>query len=233
MKYRWTYLDDRGRWYLRAKSYYSFGSSLHRALERFHDSGDNGVETMFELAGALEEGWVEAGYRSQDDMNDAFGEGLQILERHVEQHRQREDDATTLFVEKQLRFDMGEFNLIGRLDRVDEYPDGTVEVVDYKTGRTTVSVEDVANDIAMNIYQLLLSKKYPGRSVRARIVALKSGESATHSFDGFELDAFEMVVHAIGQEILEEQWEAREPVRKSLCTHCDFLPLCSHNPVFT
>ena len=33
-----AYVDDRGKWYLKAKSYYSFGTTLHRVLERFHDA---------------------------------------------------------------------------------------------------------------------------------------------------------------------------------------------------
>ena len=90
-----------------------------------------------------------------------------------------ERQCKTKFVERQLRYDMGDFNLIGRLDRVDEYPDGTLEIVDYKTGRETVSEEDVAGDLAMSIYQLLLHKKHPDRPIRARIEAVRTGISAT------------------------------------------------------
>ena len=46
VKFGWTYLDPRGKWYLKSKSYYSFGSTLHKVLERFHNAGDTGVTTV-------------------------------------------------------------------------------------------------------------------------------------------------------------------------------------------
>jgi len=157
VKFRWTYVDGRGRWYLKAKSYYSFGTTLHKVLERFYDDRDRGVQTTEEVISAYDESWIDAGYRSGEEMAEAYGEGREILERHV---RTATIDrvAATKFVERQLKVDMGHFNLIGRLDRVDEYPDGSLEIVDYKTGRETVSTEDVAGDLAMSIYQLLLRK---------------------------------------------------------------------------
>jgi putative RecB family exonuclease len=232
VKYRWTYIDDRGRWYLRAKSYYSFGATLHRVLERFHDAGDVGVETTSQVLSAYEESWIDAGFRSAEEMSEAFSEGLQILERHLDEQIHKPEGVKTLFVERQLKHDMGEFVLLGRLDRVDEYPDGTIEVLDYKSGRESVTEEEVAHDIAMNVYQLLLKKKYPERQVRARILALRSGQSATHSFEEEELPEFEELLHQIGREIVSEDFYERRPVPKALCAACDFLPLCQKDPVY-
>jgi putative RecB family exonuclease len=232
VKYRWTYVDGRGRWYLRAKSYYSFGNTLHHVLQRFHDSGDNGVETVGDVVAAYEESWLDAGFRSAEEMAEAYGEGREILERHVQEHLARAPEAKTLMVEKQLRFDMGPFVLAGRLDRVDEYPDGSLEVVDYKSGRGDVTEDEVASDIAMGVYQLLLRKKFPGRPVRARLVALKTGASATASFDDAQADAFEAAIRDVGAQILSEDFYERRPVPKPLCASCDFLPLCRQDPAF-
>src|ERR1051326_5113827 len=130
VKYRWTYVDDRGKWYLRSKSYYSFGSTLHRVLERFHSSDDAGVETTAEALAAYEENWIDAGFSSAEEMAEAYHEGKEILERHVQDFAKRESAARVLYVEKQLRLDMGLFDLTGRIDRIDEHEDGTLEIVD-------------------------------------------------------------------------------------------------------
>ncbi|HCE00424.1 MAG TPA: hypothetical protein DER07_05235, partial [Armatimonadetes bacterium] len=63
-KYRWTYVDERGRWYIRSKSYFSFGTTLHKVLQRFHDSRDAGVQTVGQALAAYEESWIEAGFES-------------------------------------------------------------------------------------------------------------------------------------------------------------------------
>lgn len=233
VKYRWTYVDARGRWYLRSKSYYSFGSTLHRVLERFHDAGDSGVTTTEEVMAAYEESWIDAGFNSAEEMAEAFGEGRVILQRHVEQVQSRPATAKTLYVERQLRYDMGEFALIGRVDRVDEHPDGTLEIVDYKSGREQVTEEEVATDIAMACYQLLLRRKFPDRRVTASIVALRTGSSATASLSEVELTEFEADLRKLGLEILGEDYEELVPVFKPICPHCDFLPLCRKHPEFS
>lgn len=230
VKYRYTYVDDRARWLLRAKSYYSFGSTLHRVLQRFHDSGDAFVTTTSEVLAAYEESWIDAGFSSAEEMAEAYGEGKEILERHVAETLARPVAARTLFVEHQLRHDFGDFVLIGRLDRVDEYEDGTLEVVDYKSGRESVSEEDVAADIAMSCYQLLLKKKYPDKPVRARILALRSASSASHALTEFEMEEFEKDIATLARMILNENFDERKPVRKPMCEYCDFLPACRQDP---
>ncbi len=232
VKFRYTYLDPRARWLLRSKSYYSFGTTLHRVLQRFHDSGDTGVETTSEVLAAYEESWIDAGYNSAEEMAEAFGEGRQILERYVGDALSQPTGAKTLFVERQFRFDFGDFVLIGRVDRVDEYEDGTLEVVDYKSGRQSVTDEDVAADIAMNCYQLLLKKKFPDRNVRSRIIALRSASSASHSMSDIELEEFERDISMIAREIITENFDERKPVRKPMCESCDFLVICQQDPDF-
>jgi RecB family exonuclease len=231
-KYGWTYIKPRGRWFMRAKSYYSFGVSLHKVLERFHDSGDNGVETTHQAVAALEESWIDAGFSSAEEMADAYGEGKSIIERYVEEHEVDRAGVNTLFVEKSLRKDMGDFVLVGRLDRIDEHEDGTLEVVDYKSGRTDVCEDDVANDVAMACYQLLLRNEYPYRPVRATIVCLRSGDQASYSMTEEELSEFEFAIRELGRKVLSHDYYELEPIQKRLCEECDFLTLCKSHPDF-
>jgi RecB family exonuclease len=231
-KYRWTHVDARGRWYLRAKSYYSFGTTLHRVLERFHDSGDLGVETTHQAIAAMEENWLDAGFSSADEMADAYGEGKAILERYVEEHEVARAGVDTLFVEKLLKMDMGDFTLVGRLDRVDEHEDGTIEVIDYKSGRLSIATEDVANDIAMGCYQLLLKHAYPDRLIRATIVCLKTGEQASYEMSEEETEEFRFSMGELGRQILCHDYYEMVPVGKRLCNGCDFLSVCQKHPDF-
>jgi len=232
VKYRWTYIDDRGKWYLRAKSYYSFGLTLHKVLERFHDDSDAGVQTVHQALAAYEENWIEAGFSSAEEMAEAFGEGKEIISRHIEEALAQTAASKTILIEKMLRKDLGEFVLLGRLDRVDEYEDGTIEVVDYKSGRSGVSSEDVATDLAMCCYQLLLRHHFPDRPVRASILALRSGTSASYSLTDEEAERFEEDLCVLGSHILSCDYNELVPTPKDLCPNCDFLPLCKKHPEF-
>ena len=113
MKYLWTYVDSRGKWYLKAKSYYSFGTTLHKVLERFHDSGDTGVTTVGDALKVYEESWLEAGYSSPEEMQEAFGEGREIVINTIEQELKREPGVRTVAVETFLKCDLGPFVLGG------------------------------------------------------------------------------------------------------------------------
>jgi RecB family exonuclease len=217
---------------MRSKSYYSFGSSLHRVLERFHDSDDAGVTTVDEAVAAVEESWVDAGYGSAEEMAEALGEGKAMVERYVEDAITHDRGGRSLLVEKMLNMHFDRFKLVGRPDRVDEMEDGTLEIVDYKTGRATVTAEEVAHDIALACYQLLVRQLFPDRRIVATIVALRSGDRATHGMNDAELKQFQIDIEVLGNEILDVDYPELVPVPKDLCPRCDFLPLCKKHPEF-
>ncbi len=232
IKYRWTYLDPRGRIYLRSKSYFSFGTSLHKVLQRFHDSGDAGVTTLDEAAAALEESWIDAGYANAEEMTQALAEGKEIISSYVEQVQKAPVTAKTLYVEKTLKVTIEDFILVGRLDRVDEWDDGTLEILDYKTGRSGVTNEEAAEDLALCVYQLLVKKHHPDRKVCASIIAVRSGEKGTFSLSESELSLLEKDLKSICDEILTRDYETIIPKVKNLCPKCDFLKLCRKDPDF-
>lgn len=232
-KYYWTYVNPKGKWYLRSKSYYSFGTSLHSVLQRFHDSNDAGVTTTDEAIAALEESWIEAGYSSQDEMMQHLAEGKQIVEAHVERSLREPIAAQTIVVEKLYRRDLGPFVLLGRVDRIDELEDGTIEIIDYKSGRDSVTEEEVRNDLAMTCYQLILAEHFPDRPITASIIAVRSGDKATAQVSGEAMEEFKEMVLSLGDEILNRDWDFVEAVYKErLCHHCDFRSLCEQHPHF-
>lgn len=232
LKYRWTYIDWRGKRYLRAKHYYSFGATLHKVLERFHDAGDVTVQTASDAVVAVEKEWIAAGFESKEAETAALSAGKEMLERYVAQAIEAPSEAKTLFTEKMLRADLGPFVLIGRLDRVDEHPDGLLEVVDYKSGRSEVTPEEVASDIAMTCYQLLVRRNFPDRAVSASILAIRTGSKATVSLSESEIAEFEGDLLTLGQEILSAEWNELTPEVKPVCYGCDFVELCREHAEF-
>jgi putative RecB family exonuclease len=233
LKYRWTYLDTRGRWYLKSKSYYSFGSTLHKVLQRFHDSGDSGVQSIDHVLPALEESWLDEGYSSGEEMQQAFGEGKEILTRYVADELQRPQRAKTIFVEKSLRTHFEGFDLVGRIDRLDEHDAGTLEIIDYKTGRESVRSEDVQSDLAMACYALMVRETYPSHRVLATIVAVRSGISATYEYSSSEAAEFRSDLQILGNEIFAKNWEEVRATGKKICPACDFLKLCRQDAEFS
>lgn len=232
VKYRWTYVDPRGRYYSRAKSYYSFGTTLHRVLERFHDAADAGVTTTHEALAALEESWISAGYQSAQEMQEALGEGKAIVESYVDQVHIAPRPTKTLAVEREMRLDMGRWDLLGRIDRLDEHPDGALEIIDYKSGRREMTEEDARCDLALACYQILVRAAHPDRRVFASLLSLRSGALVSAELTDEEAEEVRRDLLFIGDEMLDRDYESITPIRKPLCDTCDFLPLCRTHPDF-
>jgi putative RecB family exonuclease len=232
VKYKWTYVDPKGKWFLKSKSYYSFGTSLHNVLQRFHDSEDFGVQTKEQTLASLEESWISAGYSTPEEASEALAEGRELVSRYVDAHYSAPISANTLYVEKQLRKDFGPFVLVGRIDRLDEHEDGTLEIVDYKSGRDHTDPEEVMNDISMNCYQLLVRSIFPNRRVLSTVIALRTGDKTTIEPNEISLIEFEQDLLIIGKEILSRDYENILPIAKDLCCHCDFITLCRKHDEF-
>lgn len=231
LKYRWTFVHPH-RWLVRARHYYSFGSSLHAVLEKVYERGDAGIDAI-ELDAVYDESWIDAGYSSSESMQEAYGEGKELIEAFLDQERQVPKFGKTIAVEKLLKKPYDQFTLVGRIDRLSRADDGAMEIIDYKTRRSAVSDEEVRRDIAMSIYQVLARHNYPEEmAVRARLVALQTNASGVSELDEQERHDFEFELQEIGNRIVNHEWYEMEPRFKPICRQCDFLSLCQKHPEF-
>lgn len=231
LKYRWTFVHPH-RWLVRARHYYSFGSSLHAVLEKVYEKGDAGIDAI-ELDAVYDESWIDAGYSSSESMQEAYGEGKELIEAFLEQERQVPKFGKTIAVEKLLKKPYPQFTLVGRLDRLARADDGAIEVIDYKTRRFKVEPEEVEHDIAMSIYQLLVAHNYPEEGeIRARIVALQTNDSACAQLSEEAREEFAFEIEELGNRIVNHEWYEMEPRFKPICRQCDFVSLCLKHPDF-
>jgi putative RecB family exonuclease len=234
-QYRLEYIERLGRFYHRARAGYSFGHTLHRALDAFHHAGGVGVVTADELSASLETLWVPGGYETAEQETAFRAEALRILgEYHAAEEQAAAQAAAAetppahlLWTEKTVRLALSpDVALSGRIDRVDEHADGTLEIVDYKSGRDTVDTAEVAESLALSLYQLLVKRAMPDRRVFATLVALRTGASASAELTAEALAALEAECLETGEIIRNKDWESVQPIPNDHCPYCDFLPHC-------
>ncbi|MBC7529852.1 MAG: PD-(D/E)XK nuclease family protein [Chthonomonadaceae bacterium] len=225
VKYRYVYVDKIGKFYQKSRSYYSFGTSLHHVLQEFHEGG--ATHTAEELTTTLDQSWVSAGYETPAQEAEHQEKGREIVAAYHAAHQERAaEKIETVATEKTLNFDMNGFRLTGRVDRIDQHPNGTLEIIDYKSGRWEVTPEEVVASLAMNIYQLILQRNHPDVPVVSTIYSLRSGISATAALTPDALTEFEAEIQALGTEILNRDYHEARPEPKEICETCEFLSLC-------
>lgn len=225
VKYRYVYVDKIGRFYTRARAGFSFGSTLHRVLQQFHDTGES--HSAEQMAEEVEQRWIAAGYETAEQEQEYRDAGRRVVEAYHEAHQQRSaEQVETLATEKTISCDMGRFKLMGRVDRIDRHSDGRLEIIDYKSGRMETSSEEVRDSLAMSCYQLILRKNYPGVRVAATIYCLRSGNHASAELTDEESERFERDLITVGADILDTNYAELAPVPVPACPACDFLPRC-------
>ena len=229
MLYRLDYVEKVGKFYHRARAGFTFGSTLHQALQTFHEDGGTASVSAPELVAKMETVWQSQGYTDAAQEQAHKVEAARILETYHAASEARAEETRPFLIEKMLKWDMGPFVLTGRIDRIDEHlSDGALEIVDYKSGRTNVTEADVKGAVAMSVYQLLAKRSNPDRRVFATIHALRGGVTASASYTDEEMDALEDDLRGLGLAILEKDFEAVRPVPLPReCPYCDFLPLCT------
>ena len=229
MMYRYEYIDKIGRFFHRSSPGMSMGAIIHQALFHYHTAGGALAEDADSLVERSRLAWRSHGFSDAAEEADYRAQAFDMLRAYHEAEAARTGERRLFLAEKSLKLDMGSFILTGRVDRIDEhFPDGNLEIIDYKSGRNDVTEDQVRNAIAMTVYQLMARRMWPDRRITATIHALRGDKSATIELTDDELAIWEDNLRGIGQG--DHQKPTTEAVRPiyidGTCETCDFYRRC-------
>lgn len=199
----------------------SFGNSMHAALKELFDLEPD-ARTWEALERALRANWVRDGYADAEEERRYGIRALDGLKRFFE----TEPDVRTLppprLREHWIEVKVGDVVLNGKVDRVDETPEG-LTVVDYKTGEPKAP-ERASADLAFTIYAILvrgLLRRAPSRFVWHFVEA---GEKVVTVREPEALDrALEDVLGMVERIRAEAEFP---PITGPGCRFCDYLERC-------
>jgi DNA helicase-2/ATP-dependent DNA helicase PcrA len=195
-----------------------FGIAVHQVLERFHAQGGGSLEDLMHL---FEVAWRRNGFGHSADELQFREKAVSALTRYWELDREREGEP--VWFERGFAFKLGEHFVRGRVDRVDRLPDGTFELIDYKTGWPK-SEQQLREDIQLSLYQMGAREAWglPGSAQSYYYVLENEKVPVEHTDD--ELDRVRTTVSAIADGILSQDFEPRP--RPDICAACDYRIIC-------
>jgi DNA helicase II / ATP-dependent DNA helicase PcrA len=195
-----------------------FGIVLHQVLERFHAAGGGRLARLKEL---FEISWRRSGFGGSDDEQQFRERALEALERYW--RLDRESDAEPVWFERSFAFKLGPHLLRGRVDRVDRHPDGSYELIDYKTGKAKTA-EELCEDVQLSLYQMGARESWRLETSAQSYFYVLTGEKVPVEHSDEELDRVKDTVAEIAGGILKQRFEPTPS--PEICRVCDYRIIC-------
>jgi DNA helicase-2/ATP-dependent DNA helicase PcrA len=195
-----------------------FGIVLHQVLERFHQQSDRSLEALMDLFYAS---WRRSGFGDSDDELQFRERATQALRAYWE--RDRDSDSEAVWFERSFAFKIGPHLLRGRVDRVDRHPDGTFELIDYKTGRAKTE-EELKEDVQLSVYQMGARESWGLETSAQSYFYVLTGEKVPVEHSEEELDRVRSTVSDIAGGILKQRFEPTPS--PDVCRFCDYRIIC-------
>jgi DNA helicase II / ATP-dependent DNA helicase PcrA len=195
-----------------------FGIVLHQVLERFHSQGGGPLAALMELFDAS---WRRSGFGDSDDEQQFRERAVEALERYWREDR--ESEAQPVWFERSFAFRLGPHLLRGRVDRVDRRPDGTYELIDYKTGKAK-SAEELHEDVQLSLYQMGARESWRLETSAQSYLYVLTGEKVPVAHSDEELERVKSTVAGIARGILKQDFEPKPS--PDVCRLCDYRIIC-------
>lgn len=219
-RYKFYYVDKVREIYEKPRPYFTMGEHVHAALKDFLSSVPVAERTPSRLEDLLQAKWQRYRRGFQDSAEER--EWWERALRQVRWFASSQDLAATPYMVE----DYHEATLsssvavLGRIDRVDRESEGTLHIIDYKTGK----MPEQTDALQLNIYALILSRKQEPPVTRASYLYLDAGEWRTVQPTRYSLEQAADYVLRNAETILEERAYPATP--NPFCGTCDFREVC-------
>lgn len=237
-RYRMTYLDRPAPAKGPPWAHNSLGASVHNALAGWWRL-PVAERTATAAGGLLERGWIGQGFADEAQSAACRAGARQMVESYVAGLDPADEPVG---VERTVATRTDRIALSGRIDRLDERPaaaDGNeLVVVDYKTGRHVLTVDDARSSLPLALYALAAERVMRRRCRRVELHHLPTGQVLGWDHSDETLARHLRRAEEIAQECAgaDERYrgglavsdydEVFPPSPRSACGWCDYLRHC-------
>ena len=200
-----------------------FGILIHSVLERFHKDSGEGEEAngLAELIDLFESGWRRSGFGSSDDELQFRDRAREAMRLYWE--RERESEGVPVWLERKFDIRIGEHQVRGRVDRVDRLPDGSYELIDYKTGERK-SEAQLENDLQLALYRLAAREAWGLEAGTGSYYYVLDADKVAAPVMSDDAERVERTVLEVGEGVLGQDFEPRPA--PTTCGWCDYRLIC-------
>lgn len=207
----------------------SFGDTVHKTLEKFLQTYIQlNSQQQIDLFGTVkselkipkkellfrfyDECWVDDWYQDKIQKQNYRKQGHLMLETFFEKFQIQPKPVK--FLEKKFRLKLGDYKFVGKIDRADENSDGSIDIIDYKTGQVKekLSTDDKTQ---LLIYQWATQEEFKEKVKSLRYWYL------TNLRDPIEFLGSEHEIEEVKEKILEVIGRIAEAIQHNNFTELD------------
>ena len=212
--YKYKYIDGRKEGLVAASS---LGVSIHRTLEEYHRNSNDPSE----LLSYYDDCWLGAGYKSAAEQMEYYLKGQKQLEKYAEHEYERK--TTVDSTEREFIFKEDKWTLRGKIDRTDKYPDGSWEVIDYKTGDDIDLDLSITDSLQLGIYAIGAQRAWNMKKGKASFYFTAFDKVVSAPFEAFDEKKILGTFISVGEKIEAGNFEPNT----SHCADCAFRNRCA------
>ena len=201
----------------------SFDQALHKALNsfyRFHNH--NEPFDYAKLLKCLDYNWRHSDFETAEESAEYKAAAANSLKQYYEKYCYSEDkhiDTDNFF---KTEIDGVEYG--GKIDRIDKNDDGTLEIIDYKTGKMpSNSVSELADSLVVQMLFCACDVMYPGQVKRLTYIYLKDNQTLYVERDNNKIQEAKTRFKDIAASIANGKFE---PKSSNMCSWCDYKANC-------
>lgn len=207
------------------KSFFSIGIAVHNALEEFYQYDGYLKEPSLKwLLGLLKKHWMTAGFTSIEEEKKFYSEAKSLLETYYE-HWIRGKFKKAFACEPYFELPVGtDFVIIGFIDRIEQLPDDTYEVIDYKTEPKIRTQQEVDEDLQLTIYYWACIKNLGITPSKVSLDFLRHDKRISTTRTQEDIDNLIQYISELGNKMRNEKEFL--PKLNKYCMVCDHLVGC-------
>jgi len=220
LQYKLQCIDKLGEQYGRPRPYYTMGNHVHATLCDLFSLMPIEKRTVETAKSLLRKNWrrYRIGFRNKADEKRWADRALAEVTRFVEE---QDTTVTPLMLERPVEARIVDgLVLRGRVDRVDKLQDGTLHIIDYKTG----IVPENTDWTQLELHAIILSHCTCNTVVRISFFYLLSGEIASKRVHEEDLSRAKWDLLSVANRIRRERNYPPNP--GIACAGCDFAAIC-------
>lgn len=236
---------------MKGSANFSFGNSVHNTLQKFYEqiqelnsakqeslfglpqdrpysdklSGGVKAPSLDELMKLYEESWIADWYESKKQRELYFEKGKDILK--IFYKAQENNWSIPVSLEGWFKVKVGDYLINGRMDRIDKLADGSIEIIDYKTGK---SKETLTSDDKQQllIYQIAAETLPEYRNIGqvSKLTFYYINDNLRTSFLGNDQDKEKLYSKLLEAIANIRSGDFIATPEKHVCQHCDFKQIC-------